>query len=146
MAVSRASWLVLCLLSDNVVAMRVTSSSRRGFIVAAAAATQQGKAAAAVEQSPGSLGARVEELKTLGARVEQSGKVEVPEFWAGRLQGKPPPTPKVVLRGDVPPFVILPGTYAQAAILALASAAISAAVVRRRIDRLDLVSVLKARD
>ena len=46
----------------------------------------------------------------LGTRVEQSGKVEVPEFWAGRLQGQPPPTPKIVLRGDdVPPFVILPG-------------------------------------
>jgi pimeloyl-ACP methyl ester carboxylesterase len=109
----RASWLLVCLLSDSAVAMRILSSSRRRFVVvgAAAVATQQGKAVAAEQslRAPGSLGARVEELKTLGARVEQNGKAEVPEFWAGRLQGKPPPTPKVVLRGDVPPFVILPG-------------------------------------
>ncbi|MGI9480803.1 MAG: FtsX-like permease family protein [Hyphomicrobiales bacterium] len=44
------------------------------------------------------------------------------------------------------PFVISPSTYAQAAILALVSATVSAAIVRRRIDNLDLVSVLKTRD
>ena len=51
--------------------------------------------------------ARMKELNTLEARVEKNGKVEVPEFWAGRSPRQT--TPKVVLRGDVPPFVILPG-------------------------------------
>ena len=94
-------------------AMRVSSSSRRQFGLGALAASSTAAALpgkAAVAQPAGSLGARVDELKTLSARVEQSGKMEVPEFWPGRLQGQPPPTPKVMLRGDdVPPFVILPG-------------------------------------
>ena len=109
--------LLFCPLLDGAAAMRIITRSsiqRRTFLsggVAAAAATMwHGKGAVAEPPAPGSLGARVEELKMLGTRVEQSGKVEVPEFWAGRLQGQPPPTPKIVLRGDdVPPFVILPG-------------------------------------
>lgn len=44
------------------------------------------------------------------------------------------------------PAVIEPRTYAAAAIVVLAAAAASAFVVRRRIDRLDLVAVLKTRD
>lgn len=44
------------------------------------------------------------------------------------------------------PAVIGPRTYAAAAIVVIAAAAASALVVRRRIDRLDLVAVLKTRD
>jgi putative ABC transport system permease protein len=44
------------------------------------------------------------------------------------------------------PAVIEPRTYAAAAIVVVAAAAASAFVVRRRIDRLDLVTVLKTRD
>jgi putative ABC transport system permease protein len=44
------------------------------------------------------------------------------------------------------PAVIGPRTYAAAAVVVLAAAAASAFIVRRRIDRLDLVAVLKTRD
>lgn len=44
------------------------------------------------------------------------------------------------------PVVILPRTYAWAVLAVLAAGAASALVVRRRIDRLDLVAVLKTRD
>ncbi|XXY51402.1 ABC transporter permease [Sorangium sp. So ce269] len=44
------------------------------------------------------------------------------------------------------PLVIYPSTYAYAALVVLISAVFSALVVRRRIDQLDLVSVLKTRD
>jgi putative ABC transport system permease protein len=44
------------------------------------------------------------------------------------------------------PFVIERATYAAAALIVLCAAAVSALVVRRRVDRLDLVSVLKTRD
>ncbi|WP_437963869.1 FtsX-like permease family protein [Sorangium sp. So ce260] len=44
------------------------------------------------------------------------------------------------------PLIIYPSTYAYAALVVLVSAAFSALVVRRRIDQLDLVSVLKTRD
>lgn len=44
------------------------------------------------------------------------------------------------------PVVIEPGSYAVAALIVLAAAAASAFVVRRRIDRLDLVAVLKTRE
>jgi len=44
------------------------------------------------------------------------------------------------------PLVVEPDTYALAATVVLASAAISGLVVRRRIDRLDLVAVLKTRE
>jgi putative ABC transport system permease protein len=44
------------------------------------------------------------------------------------------------------PVVILPRTYAWAALCVLAAGAASAWVVRRRIDRLDMVAVLKTRD
>jgi putative ABC transport system permease protein len=44
------------------------------------------------------------------------------------------------------PVVIRPRTYAWAAIAVLASAAASALVVRRRIDRLDMVAALKTRE
>lgn len=39
---------------------------------------------------------------------DSSGVAEIPEFWPGRLQGRPPPTPNVVLR-NAPPMVIFPG-------------------------------------
>ncbi len=44
------------------------------------------------------------------------------------------------------PLVLTPGTLALAATVVLASAAVSALVVRRRLDRLDLVKVLKSKE
>ncbi len=44
------------------------------------------------------------------------------------------------------PFIIGRATYAVAALIVIAAAAVSALIVRRRVDRLDLVSVLKTRD
>ncbi len=44
------------------------------------------------------------------------------------------------------PLVILPATYAYAAVVTLIAAVVSALVVRRRIDTLDLIAVLKTRD
>jgi len=44
------------------------------------------------------------------------------------------------------PFVIAPRTFARAGFVTLVAAAISAAAVRRRLDRLDLVAVLKTRE
>ncbi|MGP1394399.1 MAG: ABC transporter permease [Inquilinaceae bacterium] len=44
------------------------------------------------------------------------------------------------------PMVLLPATYATAASISLAAAIAAAAVVRRRVDRLDLVAVLKTRE
>jgi putative ABC transport system permease protein len=44
------------------------------------------------------------------------------------------------------PVVIEPASYAIAALVVIAAAAASAFVVRRRIDTLDLVAVLKTRD
>jgi putative ABC transport system permease protein len=44
------------------------------------------------------------------------------------------------------PLVIRPSTYAYAALVTVAAGLFSALVVRRRIDRLDLVGVLKTRD
>ena len=44
------------------------------------------------------------------------------------------------------PVIIEPTSYAVATLIVLAAAAASAFVVRRRIDRLDLVSALKTRD
>jgi putative ABC transport system permease protein len=44
------------------------------------------------------------------------------------------------------PFVIEPSTYVVATVIVLAAALLSALVVRGRINRLDLVSVLKARE
>jgi putative ABC transport system permease protein len=44
------------------------------------------------------------------------------------------------------PLVILPGTYAFAALVVLSATAVSALIVRRQVDKLDLVEVLKARD
>jgi len=44
------------------------------------------------------------------------------------------------------PLVIDPSTYAMAVITVVAATAVSSLVVRRRIDRLDLVAVLKAHD
>jgi putative ABC transport system permease protein len=44
------------------------------------------------------------------------------------------------------PFVIAPRTFALAAVTTLVAAALSAAAVRRRLDRLDLVAVLKMRE
>jgi putative ABC transport system permease protein len=44
------------------------------------------------------------------------------------------------------PFIIERATYAKARLVVLAATAASAFVVRRRIDRLDLIAVLKTRD
>lgn len=44
------------------------------------------------------------------------------------------------------PLLILPSTYAYATLIMLAAGIVSAAIVRRRIDKLDLVSVLKTRE
>ena len=44
------------------------------------------------------------------------------------------------------PLVVAPSSYAEAALVVLGSAVASALVVRRRLDRLDLVGVLKTRD
>ena len=44
------------------------------------------------------------------------------------------------------PLVLEPDTYALAATVVFAAAAISSLVVRRRLDRLDLVAVLKTRE
>jgi putative ABC transport system permease protein len=44
------------------------------------------------------------------------------------------------------PFVLRPGTYAYAVLVIIAAAIVSALIVRRRIDRLDLVAVLKTGD
>ena len=44
------------------------------------------------------------------------------------------------------PLVVLPDTYALAATVVLVAAAISGLIVRRRVDHLDLVAVLKTRE
>jgi putative ABC transport system permease protein len=44
------------------------------------------------------------------------------------------------------PFVINAATYAKASLVVMAAAAVAGLIVRRRIDRLDLVEVLKTRD
>ena len=44
------------------------------------------------------------------------------------------------------PVVIQPRTYAWAAVCVLAAGVVSALIVRRRIDRLDMVAVLKTRE
>jgi putative ABC transport system permease protein len=44
------------------------------------------------------------------------------------------------------PLIILPGTYAFAALVVLIAAVLSGIIVRRRIDHLDLVEVLKTRE
>jgi putative ABC transport system permease protein len=44
------------------------------------------------------------------------------------------------------PFVILPRTYALAVITSLGATIVSALIVRTRLDRLELVSVLKMRE
>jgi putative ABC transport system permease protein len=44
------------------------------------------------------------------------------------------------------PFVIQPATYAFAVLCALAAGGVSALIVRRRVDTLDLVAVLKTRE
>ena len=44
------------------------------------------------------------------------------------------------------PFVIEVATYAKASLVVLAATVASALIVRRRIDNLDLIAVLKTRD
>ena len=44
------------------------------------------------------------------------------------------------------PFIINSATYATASLVVIASAAAAGFIVRRRIDRLDLIEVLKTRD
>ncbi|KAB2851107.1 MAG: ABC transporter permease [Hyphomicrobiaceae bacterium] len=44
------------------------------------------------------------------------------------------------------PFVIAPATYAKAALVVLTASAVSGFIVRRRVDRLDLIGVLKTRE
>ena len=43
-------------------------------------------------------------------------------------------------------FVIEPSTYGTAVVIGLAAALVSAAFVRRRVDHLDLIAVLKTRE
>jgi putative ABC transport system permease protein len=44
------------------------------------------------------------------------------------------------------PLTIAPSTYGTAVIIAIAATALSAVVVRQRLDRLDLIEVLKTRE
>ena len=44
------------------------------------------------------------------------------------------------------PFAIAPATYAFSVVCVLVAGVVSALIVRRRIDQLDLVSVLKTRE
>jgi putative ABC transport system permease protein len=44
------------------------------------------------------------------------------------------------------PVIVLPETYALAAAIVIAAAALSALLVRRRLDRIDLIAVLKTRE
>jgi putative ABC transport system permease protein len=44
------------------------------------------------------------------------------------------------------PVIIAPPTYACAVLIVLAAGAVSALLVRRKIDQLDLVAVLKVRE
>ena len=88
-------------------AIRLPVVRRRDAVALGAAAGLHSQRAASAAES-GSPAARLEEFKTLGARAEQSQAKQTPEFWPGRLEGKPPPTPRVVLK-DAPPIVILPG-------------------------------------
>ena len=44
------------------------------------------------------------------------------------------------------PLVLLPRTYGWAIVVALVASTVSAALVRRRLDRLDLIAVLKTRE
>jgi putative ABC transport system permease protein len=44
------------------------------------------------------------------------------------------------------PVVVIPATYLQAVAIVLASAVVSALLVRRRLDRIDLIAVLKTRE
>ena len=44
------------------------------------------------------------------------------------------------------PLFIMPATFGKAMLIALAATAVSAAIVRRRLDRLDLIAVLKTRE
>jgi putative ABC transport system permease protein len=44
------------------------------------------------------------------------------------------------------PMTILPSTYGTAVLIAMAATIVSAAIVRRRLDRLDLIEVLKTRE
>ena len=88
-------------------AIRLPVVRRRDAVALGAAAGLHSQRAASAAES-GSPAARLEELKTLGARAEQSQAKQTPAFWPGRLEGQPPPTPRVVLK-DAPPIVILPG-------------------------------------
>jgi putative ABC transport system permease protein len=44
------------------------------------------------------------------------------------------------------PLVVDPSTYGSAVLIALAATAVSALIVRRRVDRLNLINVLKTRE
>lgn len=44
------------------------------------------------------------------------------------------------------PLVILPATYGWAIVIGILATAVSALLVRRRVDRLDLIAVLKTRE
>jgi putative ABC transport system permease protein len=44
------------------------------------------------------------------------------------------------------PFIIKPNIFAIASIVAVGAALVSALIVRRRVDRLDLIRVLKTRE
>jgi putative ABC transport system permease protein len=44
------------------------------------------------------------------------------------------------------PFVITPSTYGYAAVVVIVVTAVSGLLVRRQLDRMDLIAVLKSRD
>jgi pimeloyl-ACP methyl ester carboxylesterase len=91
--------LILATLLPSALALQPPSPipSRRGVLLSTTLAV-----------ADGGLGSRIDELKTLGARAEQSGRTYQPEFWPGRVQGTPPPKPAVVLK-DAPRIVVFPG-------------------------------------
>lgn len=96
------------------------------------------------------VSSRVDELKTLGKRAQQSGSDGPPEFWQGRLQGQAPPQPKVVLQGnEAPPVVICPGfgndliDYVTPLNLP-SDTGLAAALERRGIQRVAVVPIKRA--
>ena len=122
------------------------TSRREALLLGTAGLAVNRRASAASE--PGSVAARVEELKTLGTRLEQSGRVgATAEYWPGRLQGRAPPPAAVTLRA-APPFVILPGfgndqdDYISPGGLP-AEVSLQAALARRGVDSVAVVPIAR---
>ena len=128
-------------------ALRLPIASRReALLLGTTGLTAVSQRATAAE--PGGLAARAEELKTLGTRLEESGRVTTEaEHWPGRLQGQPPPTPAVILRA-APPFVILPGFGNDQADYVTpnglpAEVGLQAALARRGADAVSVVPIVR---